>query len=262
MDNPKYGDNVRYDKGVVGNAIKSGCVDVLDWLSQRKTITLTPYYYYYASLGGHLSLMKWLYSKGVPMTEDVADIVYIDADRDKKKNTLSIIQWMLDTFPNIILEDRTLGDVFNSASSDIIRCLVSNGYKCDETVCSKAVGDLELLRWLIERGCPTDATICGKMAELGDIDLLKEMVGLGCEVDDLSFSNAAERGDIGMLEYLLIFDDYREYADAILETGVMSGRLDVVKWAVSVGYEITDDVLEYAQLGGYQDIIEFCMSLI
>lgn len=261
MDNPKYGVEVEFRRNVIEGAIRQGHIAILDWICERKTVNLLVNDYYYAAYNNQLSSMKWLHSKGLPMTQPVADMIFISIPHNG--TTLSIVEWMINTFPNIELNGSVLNKLFSDAREDLIRCLVSGGYVCDETLCMRVTeeGNYDLLKWLVKEGCSTDGSICAKIIERGDFDTLREMVGLGCVIDEQSFSNAAERGDVEILSYLLAFDVDMEYGNVVLETAVMCGNMISLRWALDVGYKITDSVIEYAQLGGHEKVINLCMSL-
>eukprot|EP01117_Protostelium_nocturnum_P003846 TRINITY_DN15113_c0_g1_i1.p1 TRINITY_DN15113_c0_g1~~TRINITY_DN15113_c0_g1_i1.p1 ORF type:complete len:296 (-),score=33.17 TRINITY_DN15113_c0_g1_i1:102-989(-) len=158
---------------------------------------------------GWVELIKWAYSNGCPLYED---ILFSIAAR---RGDLDTLKWG----KMIILQKEDMGkSICHDAASrnhyEVVKWAAKIGIHLDEYVCVIAAkqGNLEMIKWFQENGCPLGDETCCVAAESGDFQLLKWVVKNGC------LTNCPEK------------------KHSIIQRAIKGNNFDIVKWLHSEGF--------------------------
>jgi len=116
-----------------------------------------------------------------------------------------------------------------------------NEYLCEGAASG---GHLETLQWLHRVECPFGTTVLEQAADGGHVHVLEWLWGQeGIEHHHHSFNGAISNGHIPALEWAMengVLGPWTEGSVSTLpERAAHLGNLDVVKWAVSLGHELS-----------------------
>jgi hypothetical protein len=150
------------------HAILGGQLPVLQWLYARNRQSFPAYWLAFAAGSGHLPILEWALSMGMPLNEDACCSA-------AQHGRLNVLEW---------LRER---DVPWNAGT----CAAAANH-----------GHLELLKWLRARGCPWSASTCELAARRGHLAVLQWARDNGCPWDECTTAGAVANGEVEVLRYL------------------------------------------------------------
>lgn len=159
---------------------RHGKLNDLVWMLQSQDIfdLNSTSIYIEAAQGGHVSIIKWLYSHGYFPRYNESDEVEILSVAVARYGHVDILQWLLTNgFP---WDVRTYSTAATRGHLHILQWLHSNGYILSiedrsKTICAKAArsGHLHVVKWLHNNGFPWDERTCYMAACSGHLSILK-----------------------------------------------------------------------------------------
>jgi hypothetical protein len=133
--------------------------------------------------------------------------------------------------------------------------------KFDENVMRLACksGKLELVKFLIDINCPIDDDSIGHAVLYGHYEIVKYLVNSNVPLTTLAMYNACVTGNLLMINFLLRLDAPFHYICVC--AAACNNHVDVLELFYNKGIRLQIDILEYAELGGFLDIVKFmCMK--
>lgn len=116
-------------------------------------------------------------------------------------------------------------------------------------------GDLQLLSVFLPMRMRPWPCCIEAAARGGQLKTLLFLIEKGCYLGTDAISEASGAGHLEVVQTL--YDLYTRSVDLnqSLVNAAIGGHLDILKWFISMGYHITDDVREAATVGGHQNVI-------
>jgi hypothetical protein len=238
------------------NAAYSGNMTMLEHLKELKVLFVSDACSY-ASLGGHLTLVRWFYRHGIRL--------------------------------------RSCAEAARSGNIELVKWLKINDVAWDNLTCAAAAtgGHLPLLQWLrspfwvrndcqeYETGgylpdlCPWDQLTCTAAAAIGRIDILdwcrnRKITVRGdapCPWDEGTCAAAASHNQPQTLKWLRgvrngnqQVDDVCPWDDRTCEGVAGSGNFELLRWCRAQGCPWTRQTCELIAMNGRIDMLEWCRN--
>lgn len=206
-----------------------------------------------AARGGHIEMVKWVLENGYDVDSYARVAVAQRGDLDIVKllwaherngygwseyigggasagGHLHVLQWLRDNGV-----PWALPSVFEKAAEgghiEVIQWAKENGCPWTDTFCSYASGNghFHVLRWARENGAPwSPAGVCSDAARLQNWDMLKWAAGQRCPCDRNTTMWIAK-----------------------------AGRVDILQWSKTLGWEMNEDVCRVAAEHGHLDVLQW-----
>jgi hypothetical protein len=184
-----------------------------------------------AAAGQQWELLKWALSQNNQHTTSIFCLDFI-----AKSGNLTILKEAYSLLPSQCL--CCIDAAIKSGNIDMVRWLISQGYKTDEDSCPRAAerGHLEMLKYLHSIGCAWGRTYI--RAVEGGLDVLIWCHENGCPQSAVAFNVAAEVGSVTILQWLyynvkpIILEMAINDAQAPLASSKAAeyGHIQVLKW--------------------------------
>lgn len=262
---------------VLAAVASQGRLEIIQWIFEQGSCTLTPTIITNAVHSGKLSIVQWLRTKNCPwdemVTEDSSELNFIDIFKWATENGAPKFQYACSNFAK-------------RGNKEAIIWAIENGYQLEPQtqfirisplhyVCNCAVKHLSLLKWLreehdcewnvktiwsaihakcwdsvkwlVENGCPTTNTgdiddqfsCCSLLAEVGELELLKWVVVKGLSFNSSAINNAARNGHIEVLQWLR--QQNCPWPTGLHKTLLLNGYVTIVLWILDNGYPLSID---------------------
>jgi len=172
-------------------------------------------------------------------------------------NTFDAIK-NLDTsssYTNHIEECAEKGDL------NTIICYYLSGVEFNENIMRLACksGNLDLVKFLIDIKCPINDDSIGHAVLYGHYEIVKYLVNIDVPLTTLAMYNACVTGNLLMINFLLRLDAPFHYICVC--AAACNNHVDVLEFFYNKGIRLESDILDYAELGGFLDIVKFmCMN--
>ena len=238
----------------------------------------------YAAKGGHIDILRLLQEHGVPWTDDTALNAAVGGDFDcfrwlvnkgcpygreacfeaaAIEGHVPLVRWFIETLNHAqeepYFDGGLLTELAYRGKTEVLKVAHDvNEFRehVDDYFCENAAsgGHLDTLKWLRHVGCPLGSTIVEQAAGGGHLHVLDWLWELDRgEVQwgyRYAFDGAIREGHIPAIEWAMkkgLPGSWREGETLTLpERACQLGNLDVVKWAVSLGHELSSYAVYYA----------------
>ena len=185
-----------------------------------------------AAYGGHLGVLAWARENGCPWDGHTAFFA-------AGKRRLEVLEWMS----------------LNGWDLNAPGAMEGGAY----------AGHVDLMLWLRFKGVSWKSTVCEYAAYSGSIETLKWLRASGCPWDERVVFAAAKRGHVALLAWIASSCDgeWGRCGNLVAFAAATAGRLEVLEWAYSFGYEWNDEMiggLEGAALRGQMRALEWLVA--
>jgi hypothetical protein len=206
-----------------------------------------------AAVGGHLELIKWLRSRGVPITASAAAGA-------AQAGHLHVLEWMHEQDPQSgwIRDGAVASGAAFGSHDHILLWFDSIGGKYSPEICHifAAKDRLDLLVRARDSGCEWYSdTICRAAARGGSIGVMRYLRGCDCPWDELACAQAARYGHLEMLKFL--HKGGCPWNSSTTTLAAQNGQLAALQYALSKGCpwerpkEIHPAVRDWLQANGF-----------
>ena len=142
-----------------------------------------------------------------------------------------------------------------------IICYYLSGVKFDENIMRLACksGNLDLVKFLIDIKCPINDDSIGHAVLYGHYEIVKYLVNIDVPLTTLAMYNACVTGNLIMINFLFRLGAPFHYICVC--AAACNNHVDVLEFFYKKGFRLQSDILDYAELGGFLDIVKFmCMN--
>jgi hypothetical protein len=156
---------------------------------------------------------------------------------------------------------------------NVMKWARGRGYPLYEATCANAAheGHFHVLEWLRKKKCPWDRRSCNSAACGGQLEILKWLRKEGCPWDSSNCcTNAAYYGHLSVVVWIMenggdCNDGACTDCDcSLLNICIMAasgGSLEVLKWAVGEGCQITAGISRNAAMNGHTHILDWIAEM-
>lgn len=141
---------------------------------------------------------------------------------------------------------------------NILEYMINNGYNIDPDITSFAAArnHFELLKQLVDKGFRINCATISKAIMTGNEDMIQWLL-LKKRVKNVNniTGAAVEKNMIDIIEYL--HDKYKGELTEICNQAIFIGNINVLKWGLRAGYEITKRTYSDMKYGGHVYILEW-----
>jgi hypothetical protein len=238
----------------IDEAVKKGCLDVLEWLlSNHHSDCRIMRAGDEAAQNGRLDILQLLHM------HNVTDFAVTAMDSAAEGGQLDVIKWLHSCQ---IKPFYALNCAARNGHLEVVKWLHENTASTCTTFAMDAAAEhnhLEVLQWLHENrseGCTVSAMdMAAANGHLGILQWLQANRNEGCTIDAMNL--AAEAGHLHVLEWL--HENRREgCTSAAMDNAARNGHLGVVEWLHNNRSEgCTTDAMDQAAKSGHLALVEW-----
>jgi hypothetical protein len=245
------------DDMAVNYAAKGGNLDMLKWV--LKYTDCSDEVLWYASMGKHLHIMKYLAEKYPKTTVELQDDFYCSVGGS---GDLEIVEW---TIKNLGANKSQMVEICRGAGiGSHIHILehIKNNYEVDidNLVCNSIIlygGSLSCLKWAVSHGFYLSKESCELASNNDDLEMLKWLVDNNCLLSSNCYMHATKCGNIEILKYLkeknIPFSIYHNLCNIAAD----NGYLDIFKWCIENGLKIRKGIMYIAAENGHLELMKY-----
>ena len=259
---PNLKDNIDW---TVRGAARGGHKNILEWVMQKYKINYRATEY--AAKGNHFELLKWLYDKGIKLT-DTGNAYSV------KTGNMEMIKWFFER--NDYVDDGCLHYAVKNNNMDLVKWLYEKDNESLWALCDHAIaeGKLEILKWTLNRGfvmqskSPYSCSMHGGHIEI--LEWLKEngYIKVSKQIKKerlydrkkskaLSI-NAAWANNFQTLKWA--YENTFPISPEVCKKTALNGNLEILEWYVENVGELTDDPSVDAVEGGHLEVLKWILK--
>jgi len=229
-------------------AARRGDLEMLQWL-RAKGCPWDSTTCERAAQQGRLCVLEWARAQGCPWNWGSSVCC-----RAAKAGHLHVIKWARDN--RCLWSPQICAAAAGAGHLAVLQWARANGCPWNEETCAHAArnGHLHVLQWLRANDCEWGIDTCREAARNGHLEVLQWARANGCPWDGNVMAYAAKEGHVAILEWA--------HANGCPKSDVchhaaMGGRLDVLKWAVTKGFALGEDLHLTAAQGVHLTVLEW-----
>lgn len=160
--------------------IHNGHMHILEWLQSINNV-ITPDNFKTAAFYQHLDIMKWMYSNGLVINNELSKYCNLNASLS---GSVHILQWLCSIGGEMIAGDIELA--VYSGHIDVLRWALSRGFKIENLQLKNMLSrnSVGAVKWLHSLGFKIDTNAACIYAAAGELQILKWMHSIGVVFDN------------------------------------------------------------------------------